>query len=63
MEDVEDRIKKVLSKINDSSLTGFTKVTAEILSQMLKGFPVVTDENITKWAESNRDFFRNNTHR
>jgi ABC-type lipoprotein export system ATPase subunit len=43
MQDVENRIKRVLAQINDSSLNGFTKATAEILSQMLKGFPEVTE--------------------
>jgi predicted ATP-binding protein involved in virulence len=44
MEDVEIRIKKILSHINDTSLNGFSKVTGELLSQMLKTFPVVTPE-------------------
>lgn len=59
MEDVEDRIKKILTKINDSSLTGFTKVTAEILSQMLKGFPEVTDESINKLNKSDIEIILN----
>ncbi|CAM3136232.1 AAA family ATPase [Flavobacterium frigoris] len=59
MEDVEDRIRKVLTKINDSSLTGFTKVTAEILSQMLKGFPEVTDQSINKLNKSDIEIILN----
>ncbi|MCW3070445.1 MAG: ATPase protein [Bacteroidetes bacterium] len=48
MEDVEIRIKSILSKINDTSLSGFTTVTGEILSQMLRGFPEVTSEALNK---------------
>lgn len=59
MEDVEDRIKKVLTKINDSSLTGFTKVTAEILSQMLKGFPEVTNDSINKLNKADIEIILN----
>jgi predicted ATPase len=47
MEDVEVRIKNILTQINDTSLSGFTKATGEILSQMLKGFPKVTEETIS----------------
>jgi len=46
MQDVEQRIKQVLYQINDMSLTGFTTVTGEILTQMLKGFPNVTNETL-----------------
>lgn len=46
MQDVEQRIKEVLFEINEMSLTGFTTVTGEILTQMLKGFPIVTDETL-----------------
>lgn len=52
MEDVELRIKNILAQINDSSLTGFTKVTGELLSQMLKGFPGVSEEAL---ADFNKD--------
>jgi predicted ATPase len=48
MEDVEVRIKKVLSQINDTSLSGFSKVTGELLSQMLKSFPAITEETLTQ---------------
>lgn len=46
MQDVEQRIKQVLFQINEMSLTGFTTVTGEILTQMLKGFPNVTEETL-----------------
>jgi len=59
MEDVERRIKKVLSQINDSSLSGFTKVTAEILSQMLKGFPEVTDSTLSNLKKEDIEIILN----
>lgn len=46
MQDVEQRIRQVLFQINEMSLTGFTTVTGEILTQMLKGFPNVTEETL-----------------
>lgn len=46
MQDVELRIRQVLFQINEMSLTGFTTVTGEILTQMLKGFPNVTEETL-----------------
>ncbi len=46
MEDVEQRIDKVKTFINNSTVDGFSKVTGEILSQLLKGFPEIQQEQI-----------------
>jgi DNA repair exonuclease SbcCD ATPase subunit len=46
MEDVRVRIDKVVSEIKQSSIIGFSKVTGEMLSQLLKGFPRIEDKDI-----------------
>ncbi|MXV51229.1 AAA family ATPase [Pedobacter sp. HMF7647] len=46
MQDVETRIKSVLFQISEMSLTGFTTVTGQVLSQMLKGFPTVDESSL-----------------
>lgn len=46
MQDVENRIRQVLLQINEMSLTGFTTVTGQILTQMLKGFPNVSANSL-----------------
>ena len=46
MEDVDKRIDSVIEKINNSTVEGFSKVTGEILSQLLKGFPEINSEQI-----------------
>jgi predicted ATPase len=46
MEDVEKRIRRIESEIKKSSIIGFSRVTAEMLSQLLKGFPDVKDKDI-----------------
>jgi predicted ATP-binding protein involved in virulence len=46
MEDVKKRIKEIESQIKQSSINGFSKVTGEMLSQLLKGFPDIKDEEI-----------------
>ncbi len=46
MEDVEQRIDLVKNFINNSTVDGFSKVTGEILSQLLKGFPEIQQEQI-----------------
>ena len=46
MEDVEARIESVKKFINNSTVDGFSKVTGEILSQLLKGFPEIAKEQI-----------------
>ena len=48
MEDVEARIRYMESEIKQSSIIGFSKVTGEVLSQLLKGFPSVEDKEIEK---------------
>lgn len=46
MEDVEQRIKNIIAKINDSSIKGFAKVTGEMLHQLQEGFPKLSEEDI-----------------
>jgi predicted ATPase len=46
MEDVEQRIETVKKFISISTVDGFSKVTGEILSQLLKGFPEIEKEQI-----------------
>lgn len=46
MEDVEQRIENVKNIINSSTVEGFSKVTGVILSQLLKGFPEIQQEQI-----------------
>lgn len=47
MEDVENRINNVKNFINVSTIEGFSKVTGKILSQLLKGFPEIQQEEIS----------------
>ncbi|MDA3883966.1 MAG: AAA family ATPase [Candidatus Delongbacteria bacterium] len=46
MEDVEQRIDIVKDLINSSTVEGFSKVTGEILSQLLEGFPDIEQNQI-----------------
>lgn len=46
MEDVEARIDDVKKQIKESSIIGFSKLTGEMLSQLLKGFPNIEKEKI-----------------
>ncbi len=46
MEDVEQRIKKIEYQIKQSSINGFSKVTGEMLSQLLRGFPKIKEKDI-----------------
>jgi predicted ATPase len=46
MEDVEQRIELLKNFISNSTVDGFSKVTGEILSQLLKGFPEIHQEQI-----------------
>ena len=46
MEDVKERIKTIENKIKQSSINGFSKVTGEMLSQLLKGFPKIEKKDI-----------------
>jgi len=52
MEDVEKRIKKIQDEINKSTIVGFSKVTGEMLSQLLRGFPTIEDKAIDKLDEN-----------
>lgn len=52
MEDVETRIKTITSDINKSTINGFSKVTGEMLSQLLKGFPNIDDKDIDNLDEN-----------
>lgn len=51
MEDVEERFRKIESEINKSTILGFSKVTGEMLSQLLEGFPEIDDNKIDKLDE------------
>jgi len=46
MEDVVQRIDKIISNINDSSIKGFAKVTGEMLHQLQEGFPTLSNDEI-----------------
>ena len=46
MEDVKNRINKIEKEINQSTVSGFSRVTGEMLSQLLKGFPDIEDKEI-----------------
>jgi len=46
MEDVINRLGKVEKEINKLTVNGFSRVTGEILSQFLKGFPKINDKAI-----------------
>jgi predicted ATPase len=46
MEDVEQRIEIVKNLISSSTVDGFSKVTGEILSQFLEGFPEISKGQI-----------------
>ena len=59
MKDVEKRITEVLKKINDMSLSGFTAVTGQILTQMLKGFPEPTKKDIEKLKKEDIEIILN----
>ncbi|WP_420287291.1 AAA family ATPase [Flavobacterium psychrophilum] len=59
MEDVEERIKKIISKINDSSIKGFAKVTGEMLHQLQEGFPKLTQDDILDINKNNIEIILN----
>jgi len=44
MEDVEQTLRYVEKEINKLTVIGFSKLTGEMLSQLLKGFPNIDDE-------------------
>jgi len=46
MEDVKNRIAKIEKDINQSTVSGFSRVTGEMLSQLLRGFPDIKDKEI-----------------
>lgn len=46
MEDVKQKILTIEQEIEKSTLTGFSKLTGEMLSQFLRGFPTVESEII-----------------
>ncbi|RXJ79451.1 AAA family ATPase [Arcobacter sp. F2176] len=48
MEDVISRVIKVENEITKLTVNGFSKVTGEILSQFLKGFPKINDKAIDR---------------
>ncbi|MFK8264969.1 AAA family ATPase [Capnocytophaga cynodegmi] len=48
MRDVEERIQKSIAEIKESSASGFSKVSGDILKQLQDGFPEVDYEKINK---------------
>lgn len=52
MEDVERRIRNVENEINKLTISGFSKLTGEMLSQLLKGFPNIEDKAISELDEN-----------
>jgi len=46
MEDVKQKILTIEQEIEKSTLTGFSKLTGEMLSQFLRGFPTIKSEII-----------------
>ncbi|MBU3011098.1 ATP-binding protein [Polaribacter vadi] len=59
MEDVDQRIKNIIAKINDSSIKGFAKVTGEMLHQLQEGFPKLTEEEILNINSNNVEIILN----
>ncbi|MGI9649556.1 AAA family ATPase [Chryseobacterium sp. RLHN22] len=59
MKDVDQRITYVLKQINDMSLSGFTAVTGQILTQMLKGFPEPSETEINKLQKADIEIILN----
>lgn len=59
MEDVEERIRKIISKINDSSIKGFAKVTGEMLHQLQEGFPKLSKDDVLKINRNNIEIILN----
>jgi ABC-type lipoprotein export system ATPase subunit len=46
MQDVEKRLRFVEEQINKLTMTGFSKVSGEMLSQLLNGFPDIKEKEI-----------------
>lgn len=59
MEDVEQRIKNIIAKINDSSIKGFAKVTGEMLHQLQEGFPTLSEKDILSINSNNVEIILN----
>lgn len=59
MEDVEQRIKNIIAKINDSSIKGFAKVTGEMLHQLQEGFPKLSEQDILGINSNNVEIILN----
>lgn len=59
MEDVELRISKLISKINETSIKGFAKVTGEMLHQLQEGFPTLSSGEILKINSNNIEIILN----
>ncbi len=59
MEDVVQRIKDIISRINDSSIKGFAKVTGEMLHQLQEGFPKLSKDDILNINGNNIEIILN----
>lgn len=59
MEDVVKRIQSVIAEINESSVKGFSKVSAEILHQLQEGFPVMEKDELLNINKNNIEIILN----
>lgn len=59
MEDVVKRIQNIISEINDSSVKGFSKVSAEILHQLQEGFPKIPQDDLLHINKNNIEIILN----
>lgn len=53
MQDVVDRINRIIHQINESSIKGFAKASADILHQLQEGFPELTVKEINSLNVNN----------
>jgi len=52
MQDVEKSIEKITSLIREATVNGFSRITAEILAQLLKGFENNVSNNINEFDKT-----------
>lgn len=52
MEDVKQRVLDIEAEIEKSTISGFSKLTGEMLSQLLRGFPEIHDKFIEELDET-----------
>ncbi|TXF78843.1 AAA family ATPase [Chryseobacterium sp.] len=59
MEDVVKRIQSIIAEINESSVKGFSRVSAEILHQLQEGFPIMTKSELLDINRNNIEIILN----